>query len=302
MRYTSDAYLYSRANQFTVNPTRTAEFHTFMANHPDQRSITYPKINGIVPENMWGTTYHRAGKRSSAPIWRATGAAVRDKTAILGTQGIHVLDAVFTRVPTGTQDRPMLVIDDAFGYTAFMADVVPDFATRTFQVSSCGITWHGSNGLDYRNPLSDDPRNFASRGRLHDALVISPAAIKRVAKNGTGLGQVLQLFFVETNEDDGCVHPMVGYETGPEKQGWGAEGERLAIRADVDLIARGLTGEAWALARTLQTHGCYIGDNSGSSSQLKGEQASKTYLPYAGTNITPDCLKPLNWTDWEVLF
>jgi len=301
MLYTADAYLYSRADQFTVDEARTASFHQFMVTHPDQKNVPYPKLNGITPDNQWGTTYYRAKPVDVSPVWRATGSAVRDKTAILGTQGVHVPDTVFQRVPTGTQDRPMLVVDEVFGYTAFMADVVPDYATHTFAVSSCGVTWHGSNGLDYRNPLADDQRNVASRGRLHDALVISPAAIRRAARKGTGLGQVLQLFDVETNEADGHVHPMVGHESGPDKQGWGAEGERLAIRADVNLLAKGYTGEVLALALTLQDNGLYIGDNSGSSSQIKGEQGSALYAPYEGTNITPDCLKGLQWNEWVVL-
>jgi hypothetical protein len=295
--YDADSYLYSRADQFAVDSVRTAAFHKFMATHPDQKAIKYPKLNGIVATNMWGTTYHESS--ASDPIWRATGASVRDRTLILGKQGLHIADSVFRRVPTGTQDRPTLIVDKSFGYTAFMADVVPNYTARTFAVSSCGVTWHGSNGLDYRNSKANDPRNVASRGRLHDALVISATAIKAAAAAGTGLGIVPQIFFVETLSSDGHKHPMVGEEG--KKFGWGAEGERLAIRGDVDLVAKGFKGEALALARTCQDSGIYIGDNSGSSSQLKGEQASKTYLPYAGTNITPTCLSPLAWTDWVVL-
>jgi hypothetical protein len=88
---------------------------------------------------------------------------------------------------------------------------------------------------------------------------------------------------------------MTGAESG--NVGFGAEGERIAIRADVDLVGRGLTGGALVLARTLQTHGAYIGDNSGSSTQLKGQSGG-----YPGTNVTTDCLKgKVTWDDFVVL-
>jgi hypothetical protein len=107
---------------------------------------------------------------------------------------------------------------------------------------------------------------------------------------------VLHLFFVETNTADGVVGPMTGAENG--KAGWGAEGERLRIRPDVDLEARGLTGAALAIARTLQENGAYIGDNSGSSTQIKASQPQA----YVGTNLATDALKgKISWADFEVL-
>jgi hypothetical protein len=107
---------------------------------------------------------------------------------------------------------------------------------------------------------------------------------------------VLHLFFVETNTADGVVHPMTGSESG--KAGFGAEGERIRIRPDVDLAARGLTGAALAVARTLQENGAYIGDNSGSSTQIKASQPGA----YTGTNLTTDALQgKISWTDFEVI-
>lgn len=192
----------------------------------------------------------------------------------------------------------MLVIDEVFGYSTFFADVVPNFANRTFNVSNAACFWHGSNGLDADNPLSNDKRNFNSRGRIPDSMCIPGAEIKAAAAAKTDLGRVLQMFFVETKTTEGHIHPMVGQEN--KKVGWGAEGTRLRLKPTIDYAARGAKGEQLSVLWTLQRHGCYIGDNSGSSSRLKGEQASSSYQPYAGTNITPDCLSVAPWPDWEV--
>ncbi len=268
-----------------------------MKSHPDQggKGITWPKITGT-NGNQWGTTFHLG--RDADPVWKIQ--SPRKETQILGTQGFHMADEVMTRVPSGTQDRPMCIVDPVFGYTAFFADVVANKATRTLTVSATGITYHSSNGLDRRNPKCNDQRNFTSRGRISDACIIRPDLVADGIANGTGLGHVLQFFFVETKTSDGVCHPMVGAEQ--DKNGFGAEGERVAIRPNVNLAARGLSGAALVVARTLQEHGAYLGDNSGSSTQLKGPQTSSTYNPWAGMNITVDCLKgKITWEDFVVL-
>lgn len=296
MLYKTDSYLYSRADTLKVDAARTASFHSFMANHPDQKNTKYCKINGITPTNPWGTTFYHP-TTAGDPIWKAVGGK-SPLTKLLNTQGVHIRDDVLKRVPTGTQDRPMLIIDELFGYSAFFADVKPDFTHHTFSVSNAAIFWHGSNGLDGKNPRSDDNRNFNSRGRIPDSMCIPGAEIKAAAAAHTDLGRVLQMFFVETKSTEGHISPMVGEEN--KKVGWGAEGERLRLKSSIDYASRGATGALLSLLWTLQRHGCYNGDNSGSSSRLKGEQASSSYLPYAGTNITPDCLNIAPWADWEV--
>lgn len=116
---------------------------------------------------------------------------------------------------------------------------------------------------------------------------------------GTGLGHVLHAFLIETQTADGFRHPMVGCEN--DKHGWGAEGERIAIHPDLALSTRGMSPVGLVLARTLQTHGAYIGDNAGSGSCLKAEQSSSTRNPWAGLTITADSLKGVTWDDFVVL-
>ena len=277
-----------------INWRRTQAFRRFMRTHPDQRHVAYPKITGQ-DGNEWGTTTHVA--RRTDPVWRLTNPT--SDTRVLATRGFHMPDDVADRIPTGTQDRPFLIVDPVFGYSLFCADVVPDRRTRSIKVSASAVFHHTSNGLDGRNRRSNDNRNSSSRGRIPDAMVIRPDLVRYGIEHDTGLGHVLQMFFVETRTASGYCHPMVGDEGG--KHGWGAEGDRIAIRPGLDLRRRGLTGGALVVARTLQTHGAYLGDNSGSSSMLKGAQSTSRYKPYAGTNIGPDCLKGLTWDDFVVI-
>lgn len=290
--YTTGSYFRTPASAMSVNATRTSTFRSFMKTHVDQKSIPWPKVN---MNASWAMSY--AVSSGSDPIWRLKGGnTINSRLLLLTTQGFHMPDSVADTFPIGTQDRPGLIVDTASGFTVQFADAVPDKVARTITVSNAGIMWHSSNGLDYRNPASTDSRNFTSRGRIVDAMVIRRDLLDQAVADGTGLGHVLHLFFVETRSADGFRSPMVGAESG--QYGFGAEGERIAIRPDLDLTTRGLTGAALAVARTLQQHGGYIGDNSGSSTQIKASQASS----YTGTNLSTDCFKgKITWDDFVVL-
>ena len=298
--YSADSYFRSRVSGIPVDSARTGTFRSFMKAHPDQKSFAYPRIAGLGGD-QWGTTFHLSS--AADPVWRLRGTGVNAQTQIASTQGIHIADSVLKAVPTGTQDRPMLIVDPVFGYSVFAADCVPDYTSRTITCSSSGVTFHSSNGLDRRNPRTNDKRNFTSRGRLSDAGVIRPDLLNYANANNTGLGHVLQFWFVQTEATTfgtGYCNPMVGCEM-RQVGGWGAEGERLCIDPSIDLTKRGLTGAALAVARTLQQNGAYIGDNSGSSTMLKGAQVTSSYNPYAGTNLGRDCLKGITWDDFIVL-
>jgi hypothetical protein len=301
--YAPGSFLYSTAQDLPIDTARTVAFRTFMATFPDQRTITWPKLN-MNPNWAMSYDYGSAGD----PVWKlrtASGGAWTGRLAILSSQGFHMSDSVVTSVPVGNQDRPMVIIDRVFGYTAQFADAVPSLATHTIRATGPGITWHGSNGLDSRNPRSDDNRNQTSRGRLIDAMVITREELDQAVAAGTGLGKVLHLYFVETRSAEGFVHPMAGAEKG--KNGFGAEGLRVRL-SDAGLrraVAAGLTGAARAIAQTLHDNGAYLGDNSGSSTQIKLSQASH----YRGTNLVSASGAPLTdalkgkvfWADFEVV-
>jgi hypothetical protein len=292
--YSPGSFFSSRVDgpSVPIDATRTDQFRRFMATYPDQSAITWPKLN-MSPG--WAMSYDYG--TADDPVWRLVGGNTSlPKLQILTTQGLHMGDSVAATFPPGTADRPGVIIDTVFGYTVQLADAVPDLATHTITVSNAGIMWHGSNGLDYRDPASDDQRNFVSRGRIPDAMIVTREELDHAVAAGTGVGHVLHLYLAETNTADGFAHPMVGAESAD--YGWGAEGERIRIKPSVDLVARGLTGHALALARTLQENGSYIGDNSGSSTQLKLSQAAR----YTGTNLSTDVFRGrLFWTDFEVV-
>ncbi len=68
--------------------------------------------------------------------------------------------------------------------------------------------------------------------------------------------------------------------------------------ADFARIRKHLHMHAGMTGRTLQEHGAYIGDNSGSTTQLKVGPPTD----YVGTNLTTDAFKgKLTWDDFEVV-
>jgi len=290
--YSTGSYFRTPVAGLSADPTRTAAFRAFMKTHPDQKRYVYPRINGT-GTNHWGTAY--AMGTATDPIWKLTG-TVSSYCQVLATTGFHA-PSWLGSVLTGTTDSPFCVVDIASGFTVFgtKASVV---APGKITVQSAGITYHSSNGLHRNNPLSNDKRNFTSRGRISDAMVIRSDLVDYGIANNTDLGHVLHLFLVETRSSDGFRHPMVGCESG--KVGFGAEGERIAIDPAVDLTTRGLSPAGLVVARTLQRYGCYFGDNAGSESALKAEQETSTHPVWKG-RLGKDSLSGLRWDDFVVL-
>lgn len=290
--YTRGSYFRSTVHDAPVDAARTEAFRSFMRTHPEQRDWPHPRINGV-QGNEWGTAY--AMGRKDHPVWRLVGDH-DSRTDVLFTRGFHA-PAWLGKMLTGTDDSPLCVVDRASGFTMFCADA-EQVGRRRIRATSAAITRHSSNGLDHRNPLSDDERNFTSRGRISDAMVIRKDLVRHGVAQDTDLGHVLHLFLVETLSSDGFRHPMVGEES--DKHGFGAEGERLAIAADVDLTKRRLSPEGLVIARTLQRHGCYIGDNAGSASALKAQQENAA-RPVWGGRLRRDSLRGITWDDFVVL-
>jgi hypothetical protein len=275
---------------------RTTAFHSFMASFAAQKSTTFPLIQGV-GSNKWGTAF--AIGTASDPIWKLTG-AINSTVAVLATKGFHAPNNLAQKIQA-TSDAPFCVLDVGSGFTVFGTKVVANLANHTINIGgSAAILYHSSNGLDKRNPKSDDARNLTSRGRISDALVIRRDLVDHALTTGGDLGHVLHLFMVETNSSDGFCSPMVGCEG--SRSGFGAEGERIAINPAVNLVARGLTGAALVVAKTLQSHGAYIGDNAGGASTIKAEQTSSAGNPWSGTNLTQNCLSgKISWSDFVVI-
>lgn len=291
--YSTDSFFQKALPPDAPVDAASAQGIAFVKNHPDQRGIAYPRINGL-GSNRWGTVYYEGS--CSDPIWKVTG-TVPSAVAFLKTEGFHA-PAALGDTFTGTNDSPFVVMDRCgvpsmpHGLSVWGANAVKGSGT-TVNVSATGAFQHDSNGLDKRNPRSNSTKNFRSRGAIPDAMVIRKDRLQWAITNGTGLGHVLHMFWVETRSSDGYVHPMVGAEN--NQLGWGPEGIRIRIKASVDLTKRGLSPGGLAVARTLQTHGAYLGDNSGSMTALKAEQDHGQW----GSLLTQDALKGLTWDDFE---
>lgn len=275
--YGAGSFHQSKAQGAPLDNTRTSAFLKFMTTFADQRGTAYPVINGV-GKNKWGTVF--AQGYSSDPLWTMQGVPQFHAPSWLG-QSL-----------TGTSDSPFCVQDMVGGFTVFGTKA--SASGRTITVQSAGVTYHDSNGLDAKNPKSDDKRNHTSRGRISEGLVIRRDCVQYGIDNNTDLGYVLHFFMAETNSGDGHCHPMTGHESG--KSGFGAEGERIVIKPSVDVTKKGLSPAGLVVARTLQNYGAIIGDNAGRMSTLKAEQERGGQV--WGTLLTQDSLKGLTWSDF----
>jgi hypothetical protein len=288
--YSAGAFLKSKAAGAPIDEARTAQMHTFMSTFVDQKGHLYPSIKGT-GGNLWGTAY--AMSSAADPIWKFAPSGVPTQLQPqLCQTGFHA-PANFASYITGTSDSPFCVIDRASGITVFGTKASVNATTRVLTCQTGAAMWHSSNGLDRRDPASDNTKNQTSRGRISEALAIRRDLVDYGIKNNTDLGHVLHLFIAESGS--GHCHPMVGDEG--TRGGFGVEGERLIIRPDIDLTKRGLSPAGLVIARTLQNYGCYIGDNAGGESTLKAETEFPGHMVWNGL-LTNDSLKGITWADF----
>jgi hypothetical protein len=260
----------------------------------------YLKIRGAHGVG-WGIAYAMAD--CSDPVYRiGSGGTVPASQQHLRDVGFHAPASVWQNIPPNG-DAPFLVIDTCgtsarpAGLSVWGANA--SVSGQTVSVSAAGSFSHDSNGLDRRNRASNSQLNERSRGVIPDSMAIRVDLLDRAIRNGTGLGHVLEVFWMETDSAAGALSPMVGAENG--KAGYGAEGERLRIKPGIDLASRPgcsptTNPVGLAIARTLQQNGAYLGDNSGSGSGIKTEQNAN----YPG--LTADSLHGcMTWDDIEFL-
>ena len=262
--------------------------------------FSYLKIRGAQGVG-WGIAYGEGA--CSDPVYRiGPSGNLPESQEHLRTVGFHAPASMWANLPAN-DDAPFLVVDRCgtsarpAGLSVWGANAV--VAGETVDVSAAGSFAHDSNGLDARNPEADTPLNERSRGVIPDSMLIRVDLLDHAIRTGSGLGHVLEVFWLETDSSAGAFSPMVGAED--DNAGYGAQGERLRIKADIDLASRpGCTASTnpvgLAIARTLQQHGAYLGDNSGSGSGIKTEQNAS----YPG--LTPDSLQGcMTWDDIEFL-
>jgi len=290
--YTNDSFFKSKVAGAPIDAARTTAFRSFMQSHPDQKGTAFPVIRGV-NGNKWGTTY--AMGYSTDPVWKLTG-SVPKEVSWLKTTGFRAPEYLGSML-TGTSDSPFVVIDRASGKSIWAAKTKVA-GSHLISVGAVGAFDHASNGLDKRNPRSNSASNRRSRGAIADAMVIRKDLVDWGIDHNTDLGHVLHMFLVETKTADGFCHPMVGTESG--KNGFGAEGERIAVRADLNLASRAFSPTGRVIALTLQNYGAYFGDNSGSTTALKAEQTSAIRDVW-GPTLKVDTLRSLTWDDFVII-
>jgi hypothetical protein len=297
MPYSTDSYF---RKPLPASTPVSSESARFVAHAKANEPFEYLKIRGAQGIG-WGIAYAMA--TCADPIYKiGSGGNLPASQAHLRTTGFHAPASIWKNIPPNG-DAPFLVVDTCGtsarpgGLSVWGANTV--VSGQTVNTSAAGAFAHDTNGLDGRNPRSNSKLNERSRGVIPDSMVIRLDLLDQAIRNNRGLGHVLEVFWMETDSAAGVAHPMVGAEGG--KAGVGAEGQRFRIKSNVDLASRpgcnpSTNPVGLAIARTLQQHGAYLGDNSGSGSGIKTEQNANV------PGLTQDSLKGcMTWDDIEFL-
>ena len=296
--YSRNSFLKSKVTGAPVDGTLTRQFQRFMASNPEQAGTDYPTIHGV-DGNKWGMPY--AMGHCKQPVWKIGSVSDHDprQWRRLKRTGFHAPANLASRF-TGNNDSPFVVIDRCDHITVYGANAVAR-RHHVIDVSTFGAFHHHSNGLDGRNPASDNNQNFRSRGVIPDSMMIRKDQMKYAVAHHTDLGQVLEVFFVETDGSGSPCYtsPMVGCEH--RHTGWGTEGTRIAISPSVHLSRRSCSPQALAIARTLQDYGGYLGDNSGSTTGLKAEQETPSHPVWNGSLSRDELKGCVTWKDFVVV-
>jgi hypothetical protein len=255
------------------------------ANEP----ANYWKIRGA-GTNPYGEPF--AVSHCTDPVYKFTStASLPAGQTWLATVGFHAPDAVFKNM-LANNDQPFVVMDTCgnssrpAGFSVWGANVHYDgtrvlkSATTTGGNITGGSFGYNTNGLDSRNPASDAPADYnsVSRGRPPDTMFVRDYLLQHPVADGT-IGYSPEAFFIETNSAAGDQSPLIGHENGQAgcggtaHPGICAEGQFVRINP-AKVLPSTCTGPARVLAKTLQVHGAYLGDNSGSGSGFKGESGT----------------------------
>lgn len=281
--YSERAWFYSAPGP--EDTTQTAQMLNFVHTFVDQKGVSHPLLNGM-NGNKWGMVH--AWGVATDPLWH-----------MAGVPDFHAPEA-FGSWLTNTSDSPFVVVDQAQGITVGGGKAS---VTGPHTITASGLAYfvHGTNGVDRRRtaagifPKSDSTVNFSSRGRVPDTMLVTRAEADFALAHATGLGHPLEIFWAETDSNAGFKYPMVGAEGG--KAGWGAEGQRIALKPTTDLSA--CNPMAKVIALTLEQNGAYIGDNAGGAAAIKVEQEATGHDVW-GTTLSQNDLSCITWDDFYV--
>ena len=224
----------------------------------------------------------------------------------------------YEAAPSSNSDAQFVLYDVERGYVSTFQAATYDAAHNTWTTSGGSLAYLASNGLERRvtqtpwHEGSDDDRNMGSqRGNSGAHFYVGWEMLKNAAANGGDLGHIHKIALGSFFRED-YIAPTVGSDGKmPTSSPWYQEapknGTRFRIKPSVVLTGKGLSPSALALARTFQKYGVYLGDSSGSTTNLKMENLSVrddlSPIPtWASVGITSTTMSIFPFMrDWEVI-
>lgn len=172
-------------------------------------------------------------------------------------------------VPAATSDAEMVIYDSERGYVAQLSKAAFSSETNTWTVTGGSIAYLDSNGIYGAIDALGDPRNGGSFRGYN-------GAVAAVSYDDVLAGRVDNVLKIGVNSSrDEAVFPMINSDGDSLDPAAPSQGQRLRIRADADLAAYGLTGQALIIAQGLQEFGAIIGDSTGGGVVLKLEDMKR---------------------------
>jgi hypothetical protein len=251
-------------------------------------TMNYLHLAGTTSNGMWGNPIYRS--KSPDETYDIVNSCGNKQPPEFGTM----------RIPAGAQPDPttdaaMTVYDRSKGLVYAMWQTSYNASNDTW--SACGGTVYylASNGLDGSLAQSDQKSNDGHRGVPPSSFAV------RYDEISTGVINHVLKIAVNTTK---CSHvfPMVGDECGTSVADAPPEGTRIRIKRSVDVTKLGLSPSAMVIARTLQTYGAVIGDQSGGPVTLKVENTvaeGKGFL-WSGV-LSASSLAAIPLDDFEVI-
>ncbi len=172
-------------------------------------------------------------------------------------------------LPAATSDAEMVIYDVERGYVTQLSKAAFSSETNTWTVTGGSIAYLDSNGIYGTIDGLGDPRNGGSFRGYN-------GAVAAVSYDDVLAGRVDNVLKIGVNSSrDEAMFPLINSDGDSLDPDAPSQGQRLRIRADVDLAEYGLTGQALIIARGLQEFGAIIGDSTGGGVVLKLEDMKR---------------------------
>ena len=171
--------------------------------------------------------------------------------------------------PAATSDAEMVIYDVERGYVAQLSKAAVSSETNAWTVTGGSIAYLDSNGIYGAIDGVGDPRNGGSFRGYN-------GAVAAVSYDDVLDGRIDNVLKIGVNSSrDEAIFPLINSDGDSLDPDAPSQGQRLRIRANVDLAQYGLSGQALTIARGLQEFGAIIGDSTGGGIVLKLEDMKR---------------------------